>query len=119
MPVRSLRSSVLRWPDRGQVGRAVRDWARQVAGRDPGVLMIGYFGSYAREDWGVGSDVDLVVVVEESSGPFERRAIDFDCTGLPVPADLFVYTAEEWESMRTRQGLPRMAEREIVWVHGR
>jgi predicted nucleotidyltransferase len=41
------------------------------------VLEIGYFGSYARGDWGVGSDVDLIVIVAESELPRERRAVEF------------------------------------------
>ncbi|MGH2658543.1 MAG: nucleotidyltransferase domain-containing protein [Actinomycetota bacterium] len=87
MPVRSLRSSVLRWPDRDEVDRAVRAWAVDVAARDAVVRRVGYFGSYARGDWGVGSDVDVVVVAAESSQPFDRRPLAFDPTELPVPAD--------------------------------
>ncbi len=74
MPVRSLRSSVLRWPSRSEVDRAVRRWVA-AAGRDrPEVLRIGYFGSYARGDWGVGSDLDLLVIVTEAEEAFEKRS---------------------------------------------
>jgi len=116
MPVRSLGSSVLRWPDREEVDRAVRLWAAQVTARDDRVLRVGYFGSYARGDWGVGSDVDLVVIVAEAAKPLERRALAYDASDLPVPADVFVYTEEEWEAMLVRGGLPRTASREVVWV---
>jgi predicted nucleotidyltransferase len=78
------------------------------------VVKVGYFGSYARGDWGVGSDVDLVVIVQDSQEPFHRRALAFDATGLPVPADVLVYTAEEWGSMPAVIGPARS---EIVWVH--
>ena len=37
-------------------------------------------------DWGVGSDVDLVVIVADSTEPFERRAAAWDATELPPPA---------------------------------
>jgi predicted nucleotidyltransferase len=116
MPVRSLGSSVLRWPDREEVDRAVRDWAARIAALDERVLRVGYFGSYARGDWGVGSDVDLVVIVAEAAEPLERRALAFDATDLPVPADVFVYTEGEWEAMLVRGGLPRTASREVAWV---
>lgn len=116
MPVRSLRSSVLRWPDRDDVDRAVRAWAADVAARDALVRRVGYFGSYARGDWGVGSDVDVVVVAAESSAPFERRSLAYDPTGLPVPADVMVYTAAEWERMSIEGGLPRTVAGEVVWV---
>lgn len=116
MPVRSLDSSVLRWPDREAVDRAVRDWASDVGSDDPHVRRIGYFGSYARGNWGVGSDVDVIVLLEASKQPFERRAIAFDVHRLPVPADLVVYTVDEWERMSREGGLPQTVEPDVVWV---
>ncbi len=82
-----------------------------------GVLRVGYFGSYARGDWGVGSDVDLVAIVAQADEPFEARGAAWDTTPLPVPADLIVYTANEWNALQKRGG--RLAEqlaRETVWV---
>ena len=68
MPVRSLNSSVLKWPDRATVVAALHRWVEHaVLGRDD-VLRIGYFGSYARGDAGVGSDLDLVIVGGGPSG---------------------------------------------------
>ena len=116
MPVRSLRSSVLRWPDRDRVDLAVRVWARDLAGRRKEILRIGYFGSYARGDWGVGSDVDVLIVVRASDEPFHRRSAAYDATALPVPADVLVYTAKEWEAASRRPGLPGTARRDAVWV---
>jgi predicted nucleotidyltransferase len=116
MPVRSLRSSDLRWPDREDVDRAVRAWAVDVAARDGLVRRVGYFGSYARGEWGGGSDVDLVVIMGESAIPFERRALAFDAGHLPVPVDLLVYTAAEWDGMSVDGGLPRTVGSEVVWV---
>lgn len=118
MPVRSLRSSVLRWPDRQTVDQAVRRWAAEASSaRGVGkVVQVGYFGSYARGDWGVGSDVDLVMIVESSDVPFERRAAQWDTTGLPVPADLLVYTKDEWQSIGQRP-FGRRLRREAVWVY--
>jgi predicted nucleotidyltransferase len=39
------------------------------------VVRIGYFGSYARGDWGVGSDLDVIAVVAFSDEAFTRRAL--------------------------------------------
>ncbi len=83
------------------------------------VLSVGYFGSYARGDWGVGSDLDLVVVVKDSDLPFERRSAQWDTTSLPVPVDLLVYTQEEWQSLLTREPLNGKLIREIIWLHPR
>lgn len=114
MPVRSLSSSVLRWPDRTQVDEAVRHWAADLRRSRPDILRIGYFGSYARGNWGVGSDLDLLVVVEESTDRPERRAMAFDASRLPVPVDLFVVTRREWETLTS--GAVAAARRDGVWV---
>jgi predicted nucleotidyltransferase len=81
------------------------------------VALVGYFGSYARGDWGVGSDLDMVIVVEESTQPFERRAIEWDLTSLPVPADVMVYTLAEWQSSRSQSKFFQMLQEETVWVY--
>ncbi len=43
---------------------------KQAVIRHPELLKIGCFGSYAGGDWGLGSDLDLVVVVAEAGWPF-------------------------------------------------
>ena len=118
MPVRALNSSVFKWPDAATVDSAVREWAGEAAANRPEVQRIGYFGSYARGDWGVGSDVDLFVIVESAADPFERRAIRWDTAGLPVPADVLVYTQDEWHGMADTR-FHQMIDREAVWVYGR
>ena len=65
MPVRSLSSRVLKWPKAEVVEPAVEAWAHQIAAEHPEVAHVGYFGSYARGDWGVGSDVAISVYVPE------------------------------------------------------
>lgn len=102
MPVRSLSSSVLRWPEGSRVRDAAERWARDLLGKDPAVTRIGYFGSYATGREGVGSDLDLVVVLRSSEESFERRSLRFDTTSLPVPCDLLVYTESELDSVLAR-----------------
>ncbi len=120
MPVRSLSSSVFKWPDRDQVDRAVRTWAESAVVRHARVLRLGYFGSYARGDWGVGSDLDLVAVIESDPEPFERRSLNWDLNELPVQTHLIVYTAAEWESLKAQgRRFFRVLENETVWVYGR
>lgn len=120
MPVRSLSSCVLRWPDRDQVEQAALVWARAAAESRPDVLKLGFFGSYARGDWGVGSDLDLVAVVDESAETFDRRGLGFDLLDLPVPAEILVYTEAELE--RLAQEGARFAHvlaQEVVWLFER
>ena len=83
------------------------------------VLRIGYFGSYARGDWGVGSDLDLLIIVQDSDQPFDRRSADWDTLELPVPVDLLIYTKAEWQSL-TREGrFSDTLRREVVWIYQR
>ena len=120
MPVRSLTSSVFKWPKAEEVDRAVRRWAQEVAWEHPEVIRIGYIGSYARGDWGVGSDLDLLILVERSERPFVERSAEWDTSELPVPADVWVYTQDEWQAMAKRgTRFYREASREAVWVYAK
>lgn len=119
MPVRSLNSSVLKWPDAQTVDRAVRAWADKIGPARSDVRRIGYFGSYARANWGVGSDLDLVIIVDRSEQSFERRAIAWDTAELPVPTDVLVYTVEEWKSLSQGRRFHKALSREVVWVYTR
>jgi len=99
------------------VDTAARAWADLLSAKMPAVRRVGYFGSYARGDWGVGSDLDLVVVVGESDLAFEERALRIDATSLPVPADVLVYTLVEWERLvRATSRWARTMMQELVWV---
>ncbi len=117
MPVRSSNSAVIKWPDAQAVDAAVRRWASRTATDHDRVRRIGYIGSYARGDWGVGSDVDIVVVCSEAPSDRLERAGLFDAPDLPVPADVLVYTEAELDRL-TANG--RRIAREIrdaaVWV---
>ncbi|MGH9257001.1 MAG: nucleotidyltransferase domain-containing protein [Vicinamibacterales bacterium] len=108
---------MLVWPDRDQVDRAVRRWAAGESRTRSPLRRLGYFGSYARGDWGVGSDLDLVAVVSETAEPFERRALAWDLGALPVPAEILVYTEAEWRALVARGGrFARTLDHEVVWI---
>lgn len=118
MPVRSLNSSVLKWPSDKDVLAALINWVEAVSKSRNDIVRIGYFGSYAKGNWGVGSDLDLIIVLHSSTLPFARRAAEWDLSGIPVPVDLFVYTVDEFESLRqssTRFG--REVLNGVVWIY--
>ncbi len=120
MPVRSLDSSLLKWPDRATVDEALRRWANDAAARHPELLRVGYIGSYARGDWGVGSDLDVLIVIERSDEEFLNRGRTWDLTGLPVPADTLVYTGTELAELTAAAGrFAEMLKHERVWVYER
>jgi len=115
MPTRSLTSSVIKWPDAATVIEAFERWARETM-RRPEVLNIGYFGSYAHGSHGVGSDLDVVIIIEQTSTPFIRRSAEWDLTGLPVPTDVLIYTQSEWEKLDRNIRFHRMLLDEAIWV---
>ncbi len=120
MSVRSLNSSVLKWLDKQAVDSAVRAWAQALAAQRPDIVRIGYLGSYARSDWSEGSDLDAVFVLDRSDQPFERRALVFDATKLPVPVDLPVYTEPEFRQLIVSGArFGRVLARETVWIFDR
>ena len=120
MPVRSLNSSVLKWPDQKTVDQAVRTWSVEQALHRPELIRLGYFGSYARGNWGVGSDLDLIAVVDTASEPFERRLLNWNFDTLPVPADILVYTAAEWKELQQKENkFSRMLNSEVIWTYSR
>ena len=78
------------------------------------------FGSFARGDADLASDVDLVLI-EQTSAPFvERGRAHLPLFHLGVGVDLFVYTPEEYERLK-RDGNPLIArvEEEGVTVYAR
>ena len=114
MPVRSLTSPLLRWPSRAAVQAAVVRWARDAANRDRSIRRVGYFGSCARGDWGVGSDVDLILVYDR---PAAAAAARIDTAELPVAADVLVFAEAEWQARLLRgDRFARVLQTETVWV---
>ncbi len=118
MPVRYLNSPVLKWPDQKTVDQALRSWSIEQALHRPELKRLGYFGSYARGNWGVGSDLDLIAVIDNTSEPFERRSLNWELNNLPVPADILVYTLTEWKEMQKRNDkFSRMLDSEVIWTY--
>ena len=116
MPVRSLNSSVLKWPDAKTVHEAFLRWAKKAVRKNANIVRVGYFGSYARGNYGPGSDLDVVIIVDTSDKPFERRAADWDFSAIPVPVDVLVYTRAEWWNLDTHsRRMARLLKSETVW----
>jgi hypothetical protein len=109
---------VLKWPHRDDVKKALRQWLNKQIAIHPEINQLGYFGSLAKGNWGVGSDLDLIVIVKESSIPFEKRPLAWDFDTLPVPTDILIYTTEEWQGMRKKGGrFVDTIEKEAVWLY--
>ena len=110
-----MNSAVFRWPDRETVLGAARRWASALRRRDSTVWLVGCIGSYARGDWGVGSDLDVIVVLAHSSLSRAQRYARYYPDDLPVPADLWVYTQAEGRSLEQHSAqLWQRIQRELV-----
>ena len=65
----------------------------------------------------MGSDLDLIVVIERSETPFGSRILDQGTSILPVPTDIFVYTQSELTEMLALGGrFASMLRREAIWI---
>ena len=73
----------------------------------------GYFalamGKYGARELNYSSDVDLIVLIDESSETSLQRRLRYEPTDLPVPSDVWVYTRAEWSELAVRA--PHLASR--------
>jgi len=91
-----------KWPYETTVHEAVDRRAEDAARKRPGVKTVCYFGSQIWGNWGVGSDVDLLVIVDRSELPFGRRPAEWDNTKLRVPRHMVIYTQKVWSALEGR-----------------
>jgi predicted nucleotidyltransferase len=103
--------------DKTRVLRQLEDYAKILKQKHPEVERVGYFGSYANETYGPASDVDLLIILKQSSRRFLDRIPDFLPANLSVCCDVFPYTSEEINKMK-EQNNPwiRHVVGEVVWL---
>ena len=88
---------------------AVGEWSSRYR-NDPRIVRLGYFGSCARGDWGVGSDLDIVVVSDDPSLVLATEA-------LPVPADVLRLSTGRYEELlHADTRFARVLRDETVWL---
>jgi predicted nucleotidyltransferase len=100
--------------DRRKINNMVR---RIVEGFDPEKIIL--FGSHARGEAGLDSDVDLLVVMPVS-GSKREKAIEIGVAlhGIRIPKDIIVTTPEEFEWRKEVVGTierPAALEGEILY----
>lgn len=69
---------------------------------------MGVFGSYGRGNAGVGSDLDLALILRECNTPPWERLRRWDTGSLPLACDLLVYSQQEWLTLP--QWNPKLSE---------
>jgi uncharacterized protein len=108
MPVPSPSGFVRRWPAAAEVLEQAATWAALQRSGNPELLAVGVFGSYGRGTAGVGSDLDLLLILRQCDEPIWERLRRWDTRSLPLACDLLVYSHEEWRSLP--QWNPRLAK---------
>ena len=119
MPAKSLNSRAIVWPKKDEVISAFKKWAEKLP---PDFKKVGYFGSYSKGNWGPGSDIDIILVVQKENK--KKLSIDervelarkIDASELPVPADIFIYTEEELEKLKDSPMWRKILSSEVVWI---
>ncbi len=117
MPGKSSNSVKVVFADKNKVLHQLKDYTREVKRSRPEVEKVGLFGSYATEAYGPASDVDLLVILRQSSKRFLDRIPDFLPDNLSICCDVFPYTKEEIERMN-QAGTPWICHvlKEVVWL---
>jgi predicted nucleotidyltransferase len=112
-----LTTATFRWPRRSEVFEAARRWALLAAAQNAPIKRIGVIGSFADGRFGVGSDLDLIVLLDGCDEPFGSRLPNLDDRGLPVPADILIYTEAELAAMRGQgRRLAKLIEESAEWL---
>lgn len=102
--------------DKNKILQQLREYVQQLK-RKPEVERVGYFGSYATDTYGPASDVDLLIILKQSSKRFLDRIPDYIPDNLSVGCDVFPYTSDEIDKMK-QEGNPwiRHLLEEAVWL---
>lgn len=103
MPEKSSSSVKIVFADKAKVLRQLKEYAENLKRTRPEVETICLFGSYATDTYGPASDVDLLIVLRQSSQRFLDRIPDYLPDNLTVSCDVFAYTKTEIEKMQ-REG---------------
>ena len=84
MPVPSLNGSVRHWPPAAEVLEQAERWAALQRSAHPDLMAVGVFGSYGRGTAGVGSDLDLLLILQRCDEPIWERLRRWDTRSLPL-----------------------------------
>jgi uncharacterized protein len=81
--------------DREQILKALENLIQEWTQQHPELEKVILFGSFARGDYFPGSDLDVLLMLENSDQPLLNRIRQFLPTHFPVDIDVFPYTQAE------------------------
>lgn len=86
---------VIRSIDSRQVREAVDEYAGRLLAFRPEVEEIVVFGSFSKDTYAPGSDLDVFLILKSSDKSFRDRIPEYLPGAFPVGVDLFPYTRDE------------------------
>jgi uncharacterized protein len=96
----SLPSVKVTFTNREQILKALENLIQEWTQQHPELEQVILFGSFARGDYFPGSDVDVLLILENSAQPLLNRIRKFLPTHFPVDIDIFPYTRDEIERVK-------------------
>ncbi len=104
MPGKLSTSVVIKSADRGAVQQAVEAYVEKLRREHPEIERVFWFGSWVNGLPMPRSDVDICVILSSASNKPRDRIVKYLPLRFPTGLDLFVYTRDEFDSLR--QELP-------------
>ncbi len=102
MPRKSSPSAKISYFNKDKVSRALESYVARLAKRHREVEKVLVFGSFARGECVPGSDIDLLLILQESNAPILDRIPKYMPDSFPVGVDVFPYTKHEITDMVRR-----------------
>lgn len=99
MQTRSSNSVKIRFLDKPGIMKAIERLAAELAQKYPDIEEISLFGSFARDEAVPGSDVDILIMLMDTSLSFKDRIGQYMPSSFPIGIDIFPYTRSEIEEM--------------------
>ncbi len=82
------------------VEKALNEYIKGLRERHPEIIKVILFGSFVRGESVPGSDIDLLIILQESKKSFLDRIPYYLPSHFPVGVDIFPYTEKEIEKMK-------------------
>ncbi len=97
---KSYGSVTVFWLDAERVIQNIRNAVTILVSSRDEVMKVYLFGSLAEERAVPGSDVDILIIIDESTVPYHERSDDYIdyFSDIGLGFDLFVYTQEQAEN---------------------
>src|SRR5712692_10222946 len=103
MPEKSWDFAEVRFIDREEVIRDLRQAVAEAKARYPEILKVFLFGSFVQGNWTADSDADLIVVVRKEFKDF-FESCRYQIYAKSVPTDSLVYSESEFEKLACNPG---------------